>query len=68
MGVLITAVAVIVFLPLVITAVIFVCLVWAHRTDLSVMDIGREVWKEIKNTRAGKNRQKGKENEQNYHM
>ena len=66
MGVLITAAVVFVFLPLIITAIIFVSIVWTHRPDLSVMDIGREVLKEIKNLRAGKNRkaritwQKGK--------
>ena len=49
--------AVFVFLPLIITAVLFVSIVWTHRPDLSVMDIGREVLKEIKNSRAGKNRQ-----------
>ena len=38
-------------------ACIFVSIVWTHRPDLSVMDIGREVLKEIKNSRAGKNRQ-----------
>lgn len=57
MKVLITAAVVIVFMPLIITAVIFVSIVWTHRPDLSVADIGREVLKEIKDTRAGKNRQ-----------
>ena len=42
MGVLITAAVVFVFLPLIITAVIFVSIVWTHRPDLSVMDILRE--------------------------
>ena len=61
MGVLITAAVVIVFLPLILTAVIFVSIVWTHRPDLSVIDIGRESLDEIKNyLRAGKNRQKGK--------
>ena len=62
----IIAAAVFVFLSLVIIAIIFVSIVWTHRPYLSVMDIGREVLKEIKNSRAGKNRkaritwQKGK--------
>ena len=60
MAVIFVAAAVFLFLPLIITAVIFVSIVWTHRPDLSVADIGREVLKEIKNTRAGKNRQKGK--------
>ena len=69
MGVLITAAVVIVFLPLILTAVVFVCLVWTHRPDLSVIDIGREALNEIKNyLRAGRNRQKGKAYEQNYHL
>ena len=58
--IIIIAAAVSVFLPLIITAVIFVSIVWTHRPDLSVMDIGREVIREIKNSRAGKDRQKGK--------
>ena len=45
------------FLPLILFGVIFVSIVWTHRPDLSVADIGREVLKEIKDTRAGKNRQ-----------
>ena len=69
MGVLITAAVVIVFLPLILTAVIFVSIVWTHRPDLSVIDIGRESLDEIKNyLRAGRNRQKGKAYEQNYHL
>ena len=69
MGVLITAAVVFVFLPLIITAVIFVSIVWTHRPDLSVMDILRESVREIKNDmRAGKDRQKGKVYEQNYHL
>ena len=69
MGVLITAAVVIVFLPLILTAVIFVSIVWTHRPDLSVIDIGREALNEIKNyLRAGRNRQKGKAYEQNYHL
>ena len=69
MGVLITAAVVFVFLPLIITAVIFVSIVWTHRPDLSVMDILRESVQEIKNDmRAGKDRQKGKVYEQNYHL
>lgn len=69
MGVLITAAVVFVFLPLIITAVIFVSIVWTHRPDLSVMDILRESVQEIKNDmRAGKDRQKGKAYEQNYHL
>ena len=61
MGVLITAAVVIVFLPLIITAFVFVSIVWTHRPDLSVMDIGRKSLNEIKNyLRAGKTRQKGK--------
>lgn len=69
MGVLITAAVVFVFLPLIITAVIFVSIVWTHRPDLSVMDILRESVREIKNDmRAGKDRQKGKAYEQNYHL
>ena len=61
MEVLITAAVVIVFLPLIITAIIFVSIVWTHRPDLSVIDILRESAKEIKNDmRAGTNRQKGK--------
>jgi len=61
MRVLITAAVVIVFLPLILTAVIFVSIVWTHRPDLSVMDILRESVQEIKNDmRAGKDRQKGK--------
>lgn len=60
MGVLITAAVVIVFLPLIITAIIFVSIVWTHRPDLSVIDICWEVLREINNSRAGKNWQKGK--------
>ena len=61
MRVLITAAVVIVFLPLILTAVIFVSIVWTHRPDLSVTDILRESVREIKNDmRAGKDRQKGK--------
>ena len=60
MEIIIIAAAVFVFLPLVITAVIFVSIVWTHRPDLSVSDIMREAVKEIKESRAGKNRQKGK--------
>jgi hypothetical protein len=37
-----------------------VSIVWTHRPDFSVMDIIREAVKEIKNSRAGKDRQKGK--------
>ena len=69
MGVLITAAVVFVFLPLIITAVIFVSIVWTHRPDLSVMNILRESVQEIKNDmRAGTDRQKGKAYEQNYHL
>lgn len=50
----------VVFLPLLLFGVIFVSIVWTHRPDLSVIDILREAMKEIKNTRAGRNRQKGK--------
>ena len=60
MGVLITAAVVFVFLPLIITAVIFVSITWTHRPELSVLDIMREAVKEIKNLIAGKDRQKGK--------
>ena len=61
MGVLITAAVVFVFLPLIITAIIFVSIVWTHRPDLSVTDICREALNEMKNyLRAGRNRQKGK--------
>ena len=58
--IIIIAAAVFVFLPLIITAVLFVSIVWTHRPDFSVMDIIREAVKEIKNLRAGKDRQKGK--------
>lgn len=69
MEIIIIAAAVFVFLPLIITAVIFVSIVWTHRPDLSVMDILRESVREIKNDmRAGKDRQKGKVYEQNYHL
>ena len=58
MAVIFVAAAVFLFLPLIITAVIFVSIVWTHRPDLSVADIGRDAWKEIKEyLRAGKNRQ-----------
>ena len=50
----------VVFLPLLLFGVIFVSIVWTHRPDFSVMDIIREAVKEIKNSRAGKDRQKGK--------
>ena len=60
MAVIFVAAAVFLFLPLIITAVIFVSIVWTHRPDFSVMDIIREAVKEIKNSRAGKDRQKGK--------
>lgn len=50
----------VVFLPLLLFGVIFVSIVWTHRPDLSVLEIGREVLKEINNSRAGKDRQKGK--------
>ena len=59
MKVLITAAVVIVYMPLIITAVIFVSIVWTHRPDLSVADIMREAVKEIRNSRAGMDRQKG---------
>ena len=49
--------AAVVSLPLLLFGVVFVSIVWTHRPDLSVADIGREVLKEIKDTRAGKNRQ-----------
>ena len=52
--------AAVVFLPLLLFGVIFVSIVWTHRPDLSVSDIMREAVKEIKESRAGKNRQKGK--------
>ena len=52
--------AAVVFLPLLLFGVIFVSIVWTHRPDLSVIDIMREAVKEIKNSRAGKDRQKGK--------
>ena len=61
MGILIIVAVVIVFLPLTLSAVIFVSIVWTHRPDLSVIDILRESAMEIKNDmRAGRNRQKGK--------
>ena len=49
--------AAVVFLPLFLFGVIFVSIVWTHRPDLSVSDIMREAVKEIKESRAGKNRQ-----------
>ena len=52
--------AAVVFLPLLLFGVIFGSIVWTHRPDFSVMDIIREAVKEIKNSRAGKDRQKGK--------
>lgn len=52
--------AAVVFLPLLLFGVIFVSIVWTHRPDFSAMDIIREAVKEIKNSRAGKDRQKGK--------
>lgn len=52
--------AAVVFLPLLLFGVIFVSIVWTHRPDFSVMDIIREAVKEIKSSRAGKDRQKGK--------
>ena len=52
--------AAVVFLPLLLFGVIFVSIVWTHRPDLSVTDILREAVKEIKESRAGKDRQKGK--------
>lgn len=52
--------AAVVFLPLLLFGVIFMSIVWTHRPDFSVMDIIREAMKEIKNSRAGKDRQKGK--------
>ena len=62
-------IAAVVFLPLLLFGVIFVSIVWTHRPDLSVMDILRESVREIKNDmRAGKDRQKGKVYEQNYHL
>ena len=51
--------AAVVFLPLFLFGVIIVSITWTHRSDLSVIDIGREVIKEIKKSIAGKNRQKG---------
>ena len=57
MEIIIIAAAVFVFLPLIVLAVIFVSIVWTHRPDLSVLDIMREAVKEIKNSRAGKDRQ-----------
>lgn len=52
--------AAVVFLPLLLFGVIFVSIVWTHRPDLSVIDIMREAVKEIKKSRAGEDRQKGK--------
>lgn len=49
-----------VFLPLLLFGVIIVSIAWTHRPALSVFDILRESVKEIKNSRAGKDRQKGK--------
>ena len=60
--------AAVVFLPLLLFGVIFVSIVWTHRPDLSVFDILRDAVKEIKNARAGKDRKKGKQNEQNYYL
>lgn len=60
MRIIVIAAAVFIFLPLIVTAVIFVSIVWTHRPDLSVLDIMRGAVKEIKNSRAGKDRQKGK--------
>ena len=55
--------AVVILLPIFLSAVIFVSIVWTHRPDLTVLDILRESMKEIqeiRNTRAGEiNRQKG---------
>ena len=55
--------AVVILLPIFLSAVIFVSIVWTHRPDLTVLDILRESMKEIqeiRNTRAGeRNRRKG---------
>ncbi len=40
--------AVFILLPGLFCVVLFVSVVWTHRPDLSVMDIAREVVKEIK--------------------
>ena len=52
--------AAVLILPLLLFGGIFVSIVWTHRPDLSVFDIMREAVKEIKESRAGRNRQKGK--------
>ena len=51
--------AVVVFLPLLISGTILVSITWTHRPDLSVFDILRETMKEIKNSICWKLRQKG---------
>ena len=51
--------AAVAFLPLLLFVIIFVSIVWTHRPDLSVADIMREAVKEIRNSRAGMDRQKG---------
>ena len=60
--------AVFVFLPLIMTAVIFVSVVWTHRPDLSVAEILREAVKENKNRKPGRTGRKEKEYEQDYHL
>ena len=52
LAVIFVAAAVFLFLPLIITAVIFVSIVWTHRPDLSMVGILRECVKEIKNRKS----------------
>ncbi len=62
------AAAVFVFLPLIMTAVILVAIIWTHRPDLSVADILREAVKERRNRKPGRTGRKEKEYEQDYHL
>ena len=51
--------------------ILFVSIVWIHRPDLSLIDILREVIKEIKNAIAETQSLSGKgeiQNEQDYHL
>lgn len=54
------AAAVFVFLPLIMTAVILVAIIWTHRPDLSVADILREAVKERRNRKPGRTGRKEK--------
>ena len=48
----ITTLAAILIVPLFLSAILFVSIVWTHRPDLSMVSILRECVKEIKNRKS----------------